>query len=182
MQFKYLLAAAFMAVSSMATAATTDFIGSELSSTATLAGTLSGNAGTGYTDSVSGSRLSPWEGTAFMGAAYTSLWSGGSELFTFGTAQSALKVLWGSPDSYNYITFTLSNGDTETVSGSSVTQGYTLITTATTFTSATFWSTGTAFEYAAVQGVPAPVPLPAAGLLLVGAVAGLGAVARRRRA
>jgi hypothetical protein len=145
-----------------------------------------------------GISLSPFENTSLEGSRnYYSVIGDGApgdgggaaspQTLTFSAAQSALKILWGSIDSYNSITF--SDGtNTDTVSGADLGLGtsgdhvalvnisdFTDDGVAFNFTTATFASTGgsNAFEFAL------PVPLPAAGWLMI---AGLGGLFSLRRA
>lgn len=113
---------------------------------------------------------------------------------TYNTLQTVFNILWGSVDDYNTITFT--QGDNSTVSfvgttianaigGLTSNGGNYEVTALVNFTdfagggfkSVAFSTTQNSFEFAL-----APVPLPAGGLLLLGAVGGLAALRRRAKA
>jgi hypothetical protein len=116
-----------------------------------------------------------------------------------GDGVESIKMLWGSVDTYNKLTFGFSDGSTSTLGGAAFanqagapclvagTVGNRKCTVLATFsagpnrtiTSMTFDSTQQAFEFAF-----APIPLPAPALLLLtglGALGGLGAIRRRRQ-
>ena len=109
---------------------------------------------------------------------------------TFSGVQDAFKILWGSIDSYNSITFSLGTTDVLTYTGNQLAAALG-ISPATgfaryekvalvsfedlSFDKVTFTSSSAAFEFAL-----APVPLPAGGLLLIGAIGGLAALRRRK--
>jgi hypothetical protein len=114
---------------------------------------------------------------------------------TFGVAQSAFSILWGSIDDYNEIVFNLTGGGTFSYNGDALAtllgiapplvtnyEHVALVSfsnfTSGTFDSVSFYSHGAAaFEFGL-----APVPLPAGGLLLIGALGGLAALRRRKTA
>ena len=60
-------------------------------------------------NSVGGVRLSPWEGTNVVDPYFSSV--DGTVTYTFATLLDTLKIVWGSPDSYNSLKFY--NGATE---------------------------------------------------------------------
>ena len=118
----------------------------------------------------------------------------------YGDAQTSLTMLWGSVDSYNYLTFMgLGSGGSVQVSGTEVASAIgsacgapvnfactALLTFSvkddngadTTFSSLEFYSDGQqAFEFAL-----SAVPVPAAGFLLVGGLGALAAFKRRKSA
>lgn len=150
-----------------------------------------------------GVSLSPFENTSLEGSRnyYSVIGTGApgdgggaasAQTLTFSVAQSALKILWGSVDSYNSITFMDDSGNTDVVSGGDLGVGtagnqVALVNIfgftnsageAFNFTSAKFESTGgsNSFEFAL------PVPLPAAGWLMLAGIGGLAALRRRKRA
>jgi|GEM_PF-5640875 len=109
----------------------------------------------------------------------------------FTEVQQAFTMLWGSIDKYNSVTFKLDGSDVYTVGGDDV-AGAIGLDPATNyevvalvkfldfesgFDSITFASKGPALEFAL-----APIPLPAAGWLLLAGLGGLGVVARRKKA
>lgn len=136
------------------------------------------------TGSIGGLRRTPWEGTALAATGlYTSVSRGGSATYDFGSARSALSFLWGSPDTYNNLVIELSGGGgSTTINGAAVQPpvavgaNFVTISGIGMFDTVTFKSGGNAFEYANV----AAVPLPAAGLLLVGGLGALGLMGRRK--
>ena len=149
------------------------------------------------TGSVGGIRRSPWEsaGSAVnfnaADALYTSVSAGATALYRFGGVRSTLSFVWGSPDTYNLLTFflgkeavdtvALRNGDPIAPATFGTNSGLATITGIARggkFDAVAFSSGSNAFEYANV----AAVPLPAAGVLMLGALAGLGLLRRRARA
>jgi hypothetical protein len=128
---------------------------------------------------------------------YTSVEGGGSATYTFANSEKILEVLWGSPDSYNTLTFY--NGSTleGTITGSALdilTYGHDEVVLElsgdSTFTSVTFSSTTNAFEFADLAVSPGPdsrfspipsTPLPSTWLLMLTGLTGLGWMAGRRQ-
>ncbi len=115
--------------------------------------------------------------------------AGSEGIFSFTTAQSSVSFLWGSPDTYNTLSFYDANNnliDSVTPDASGVwdpvglSSKYVTIVPTAVFYSIGFSSSQNSFEFANVTTTP--VPLPAAGLLLVGALGGLGVMSRKRRA
>ena len=125
---------------------------------------------------------------------YLSISSGGKATLTFSAPQSYLGLLWGSPDSYNTISFydgaTLVGSFTGTPIVNNYGYGYVNITATTTpFTSVALTSTGNSFEVddiahfggsALASGSPgAPAP-PLTACIAFAGVLVLQALRRRR--
>ncbi len=118
---------------------------------------------------------------------------GGLITASFSTGITGLDLLWGSPDSWNSITFSGSGGSVTYVPGSGLLgvlnpdnsgSEYVLFTATpgTTWTSVTFSSTLPAFEFNTVSTLAATVATPepaTAGLLILGVIA-FGTIRRRR--
>jgi len=138
------------------------------------------------TASESGVARSPFEDLPGGGAGlqFNSVRSGS---VIYNLAGSLLTMVWGSPDSYNTLTFwTLPDGqgDSTSVIGTALIPPYAigahLVTFALdgVFQSITLASSQAAFEYAGLTATP----LPPALLLFGSALAGLGWLGRRRAA
>ena len=161
-----------------------------------------------------GTSLSPFSSTNLAGARnyFSAIGTGAPGTgggaaspvtLTFTDAQNSFRLLWGSIDTYNEITFSdgTQNGPSVTVTGTDVASaeaglsaggGMVALVDIFDFTD----SSGNPFEFktakfSSVNGsnsfefALAPVPLPAAGLLLLGGLGGLGglsALRRRKRA
>jgi hypothetical protein len=128
----------------------------------------------------------PWEdSTNEHTGEYTSVQANSSGTWTFDTTMDTLNLIWGSPDDYNDLTITLSGGGfSETINGADVQGPVAILASAVSITDVFFdtvkiESGANAFEFANLE--VAPVPLPAAGWMLLAGLGGLGAVARRRR-
>lgn len=124
---------------------------------------------------------SPWDGTSNPGGVFSSIF--GTATYVFTSSRTALSLVWGSPDLYNDIVFLLGNTVVGTVNGGQVQPccainiGNSLVTiTGVTFDAIRIESTRAAMEYANL----AAIPLPAGGLLLIGALGGLAALRRRK--
>lgn len=144
-------------------------------------------------DGTSPNSRTPWEDfvTLADSAYYNSVEAGGFADYVFDTAQTSFSLMWGSPDSYNKLSFLDANdevvfsmaGDDAAIQG---TVGYVeslsfvnVTVSDLSFFTARFESIGQdAFEFANVS----PVPLPAAGWMLIAGLGGLGAIGRRRKA
>lgn len=139
---------------------------------------------TGSTDPLPlDNRRSPWEGTALDGSVYSAIT--GRVSYAFGSVRTAFSLVWGSPDTYNDLKFFLGGNLVDTVNGSAILPccGTNVASSLVTisglkFDSVEFRSGAQAFEYANV----AAVPVPAAGLMLLGAVGGLAVLRRRAKA
>ena len=144
---------------------------------------------------LAGAHRSPFEGLGAGNFEKIRYWSlegnrAGSSVakLLFGSVRTSLSFLWGSPDTYNYVTL-INQGTGATLVVSTLDlgapdpftprKGATYVTVSGfAFDKVQFKSVAPAFEFANI----AAVPLPAAGLMLLGALAGLGAMRRRRAA
>jgi hypothetical protein len=202
MKFAFILAAAATIAASTATAATVQVHDLGAANAVPVAfadaDAITGTVFEGATTSQSGVRRSPWEGTAFDGSVYTSVSGGASATYAVGPSK-ALSFVWGSPDTYNKLSFFFGNTLLGFITGAQVTTDVKPITTAPVsapsaglafvklvldgglvFDTVKFESGSNAFEYGSVQATP--VPLPAAAALLASALAALGLMRRRTTA
>jgi hypothetical protein len=185
--FKTVFSAAALSLAALAPVGAVTVTQSATPTTAILNPTTLDFSGT-YSENVSdpglvpGTRRSPWEGTSLDGSVYSSIT--GEVTYTFGSLHTSFSLVWGSPDSYNSLEFY--NGTTlvATILGTSIVGccGGNIVNSLVTisdlqFDSVTFISGTPAFEYA---NISAAVPLPAGGLLLLGALGGLAALRRRK--
>ena len=129
----------------------------------------------------------PWSGTSLAGQApYSSVSGNAFAVFAFGTLQASLSLIWGTPDTYNDLHFLRGSDIVATVNGSVIRALPGPSTKWLEFTGVRFdglkFTSGSinAFEFANTQ--TSPVPLPAAGWMLIAGLGALGAAARRRRA
>lgn len=157
--------------------------------TVTSADATTGIVKEGLTQSVTGQHLSPWANTAFEGiGTYSSVQRKASA--TYKTSES-MTFIWGTPDTYNKLAFYLGDTLVDSITGASIASqeqfGYAAafvsVASASLFDKVVLSSGNNAFEYAVdvVPAPPAPVPLPAAGLLLLGSLGGMTALGRRRK-
>lgn len=103
----------------------------------------------------------------------------------FDTVQNSLSFLWGSPDTYNDLIFYLAGSVVTEFQGSPITgspsAGSVLVTYSGVFDEVWFKSDpNNAFEFASITATP--VPLPAAGWLLLAGIGGLVVLRRKRSA
>lgn len=147
-------------------------------------------------------RRSPWDATNSSVSVASGLYSSirstsaapASVFFNFSSVMKDLSFVWGTPGPLNKIEFFLGSTSQyaffgNTVIGGNSAQGLSLggsLSVLTRITDLTFdkvvFSAGRpALEFANLTTIAA-VPLPAAGLMLLGALAGLGAMRRRRAA
>lgn len=161
---------------------------------------VTGRVVEGWTRSAPKSR-SPWMETGedvgvkagSAGSYYTTVFAKASAVYDLGKSIAA-SVVWGSPDLYNTVEF-LSGGkvidryvlSSFTDINPGVLKGDSVFVTFTNiaggiFDSMKMSSSSDSFEYANLSATPAPVPLPAGGVLLVSAIGGFAALRRRRRA
>ncbi len=133
---------------------------------------------------------SPWDNTVFENdplAQYNSVSAGATATYDFARDQRSFSLMWGSPDSYNTLSFLLDGQLVFALSGTNVanppTPGTGFVNTTITnflFDQVIFSSANDAFEYARLA--TSAVPVPPAALALISALAGLGFVGRKRSA
>lgn len=155
-----------------------------------LADSTTGTVFENTTGSIVGLKRSPWQfSTVDPDAAdsfYTSVSGSASATYSFAQLMGSVSFLWGSPDSFNNLELVLTAGGVSTVINGVEAQGpisarqqYITITDVV-FDSLTFRSGGDAFEFANLEA--SPVPVPAAGLLLIGGLGMMAALRRRQKA
>jgi hypothetical protein len=142
-----------------------------------------------------GGAAGPWSALQ-----YTSIQAGGKATYNFAVPMTTLGFLWGSPDSYNHITFYAglnATGDSFTISGTNPpiniqTYGHDQILfhadSGLTFLSVVLSTTQNAFEYANLFAFGSPddenfpsTPLPAALPLFATGLGALGLLRWRRK-
>lgn len=160
---------------------------------APIATTSSGSYDQDVTTSVNGVRRSPFIGTAYAGNAFDAVRANGTATFSvsaFGGSNGALGTfafIFGSPDSYNTLTFKLGGNTVLSLSGNQIGSmtrtGYYLteISDIGSYDTVTFGSSANSFEFAALSPVPLPASAPMFGAALI-ALASLGYVAKRKQA
>lgn len=129
-------------------------------------------------------RRSIWEGTTLDGSVYSSIT--GTATYEFAAFQKSVSFVWGSPDDYNDIDFYKGATLVFTINGTAIIPccGLNVASSLVTiddlggFNKIVLRSTQAALEYG--NFTVAAVPLPAGGLLLIGAIGGLAALRRRK--
>lgn len=159
-------------------------------------GTFSHNVtGSNFTGPVTTWRDSIWKGTPYASSGVYDALTRGSVAYAMGGLFDSIRLVWGSMDPGNTIDFLLGGNVVDSVNGlqtilatKSTRSAYLEIFSKASFDSIVIRMPGVAFEYGNLQGgkavptSPAPVPLPAAGLMLAGSLAGFGLLRRRRKA
>lgn len=173
--------AAAVASAATVTVGTTGFTPGTLIAADATTGTVFENA----TGSVSGLRADPWAATDFAGTgAYTSVSGGATATYALGSTRTSYDFLWGTPDGYNTLVLLLGGVAVDSIAGDmtgivdfadQTTNRFVTVSSTSAFDGLRFESGANAFEFAAI----APVPLPAAGGLLMLALGGLAMVRRR---
>ncbi len=131
---------------------------------------------------ISGQYISPFADTT---SEYVVVKAGGSAIYDI--SGTSLSFVYGSPDSYNTISFLNASGDvfdTFTPAGSPLTAAHSYFVTLTAsgeFSAVEFSSSGNSLEFSNVSAVPLPAAAPMFGAALL-ALAGLGCGAKRKRA
>jgi hypothetical protein len=121
---------------------------------------------------------------------YTSIQANGAATYNFGPADS-LNILWGSPDSYNTLSFYSGLNGTGSllfsITGSALgiqTYGHDQVDftmTGGAFESVVLTSSGNAFEFADLQDAPIETPLPAALPLFATGLGAIGLLGWRKK-
>ena len=150
----------------------------------------------GVTGSVNNKYRDVYTGTALADTTpYNAVLIGGTMTYVLNPVTKVFTMIWGSVDALNLLTLNLVGGGTETVTGQDlldqddipVDAGSTNVIAqifSTSFIESVTITSGTnSFEHSfnPPEVELAPIPLPAAGVLLIAAMGGLGVVARRRK-
>lgn len=153
------------------------------------AAATTGNVAISTTGSITNVQADPWAGTAAANiGTYTVVFANSTASYDLKPTDT-ISFVWGTPDSWNQLSFYDGATLVDSITGSSiVTQSnvagaYVTLSTALSFDRVVFASQQNAFEYAFPQEyVTSAVPVPAAGLLAMGGIAALAGLKRRRRA
>lgn len=195
MRFVYALAAIVsVALAVPASAATVSVVGVVQDGdyfTNVLPAATSGNVGVGVSGSAPRQR-DLYEGTTLAGNPFNNIKRNGSMTYSLsGYAGSAFALIIGSVGRFNFVTLNGKDGVTDVVTGAEILAlpGYVKgmpnvilkIVSDIKFSSVTLSSRTNSFEHSFNPPEIAPVPVPAAGLLLLAAMGGLGIAARRRK-
>jgi hypothetical protein len=139
-------------------------------------------------------RLGPWSGTPDpvpgVSQPYTSVGRASwAEYSWAGAIYETLKFVWGTPDTFNYVEFYRAGKLIDTIKGFGNGKNIALPTLLVTeigdeggFDTVRFGSKGVAFEFSNIEVGPSPIPVPAAGLMLLTALGGMALLRRRAAA
>ncbi len=147
-------------------------------------------------ETVGGSRTGQYrdifEGTGASGTDYFNLTAAPVwETVSVASVADRFRMLWGSPDTYNSLAFFLAGAEQVRYTGADLgdtpgveARGAAYVEIADlSFDEVRFFTSGNAFEISNLSAAPvaatAAIPLPAAGLLLAAALAGVAALRRR---
>lgn len=150
-----------------------------------------------YYDNVSGDQFvggvrvarDPFEDTALAGSVYSSVSRGQAATFDIPIGASAISFIWGSPDAHNTLELFNMGVSVFSITGSAVAalasaptavRAVVVSISDVVFDSYVKSSALNAFEFA--NTTTTPIPLPAAGWMLISALAGMGFISRRRKA
>ena len=156
---------------------------------------LSGDNGTGFGPGGT-NQGNGLDATQYVTSGSTNANSNSRAEIAFNTSMQYLGLLWGSVDTYNTLTFFLGSANVGSITGGQVTPSatgdrglngtfYVNINSTQPFNRVVFSSSSFAFEFDNVAFAETPinpVPIPAAGWLLVSGLLGLLGVSRRRAA
>lgn len=196
MKFAYVLAAIVsIAIAAPASAATVTVAGVVENGdffTNVLPVSTSGSVGVGVTGTTVGRQRDLYAGTTLAGNPYNVVRRNGSMTYSLkGYVGTSFALIIGTVDRVNFVTINGKNGATDVVTGTAIRKlpGYVAgmpnvilkIVSDINFSSVTLSSRVNSFEHSFNPPEIAPVPVPAAGLLLLAAMGGLGIAARRRK-
>jgi hypothetical protein len=150
-----------------------------------LATTVSGTVQENVAGTAAAQRRSPWANNSPF--VFTAVLAKSFAEYAFGSVQKSVSFVWGSPDLFNKVEFFRGGQLVDTIAGFGNGTNIALPTLLATnidsgngFDTIKFSSSGIAFEYGNLT--LAPIPVPAAGLLLLTAVGGMAALRRRKSA